>query len=143
MKKITISGDRRVGKTSFLANSIINHLTDPRVKSEACLVASAPSQGMVRNLHNRIIEQLKLTGEKFSYDYNEIRVGDKKCRFVSPDPIYFIGLQIDYIFLDEATYFPKSFLDFIDTIMRPNVVVIQTHTTDPKSKEYLDGVVIT
>jgi len=129
-KILKLSGDRQSGRTTFLVNSIFVHLLDPSLSNDISLVVSAPTTGSRLLLAENIISKLEKANENFSSsrDVGEIKiiVGKKVCRIVPPEPRFFIGHKINYIFLDNADYLDEAFKDFIDLIMRPNVVVLQT-----------------
>lgn len=128
--RITVTGDRCSGRTTLLINSIVAHLTDPRLKDDVQLIASAGVQSQNRNLFERILNELQARDVEVTravHTYLEIEVGKRKLRIVPAKPESFIGHQFDYVFLDNFDFMDKGFQLFMDEIIRPFVVVVQTN----------------
>jgi predicted AAA+ superfamily ATPase len=141
LKRInTISGTRRSGKTEILANSIFAHLMDASLKDKRILVYTA-SSFMINDLLERITKKLptdknisiskanssaKITCNDTTATFKTVGINKTEFPFMED----FIGRQVDYLFLDQVDYMPTEFTKFIDTFVRPNIVVIQTITTD-------------
>lgn len=126
MKKINIIGERQTGKSTLLIHSMFVHLIDKQLPTEFTMIASAPNVGMRRILFDGLIDRLKESGIKYTASVDFISVEGRMCKFLAPLPSEFIGRNFDYVFLDNVDYFDKRFLDFIDMIIRPNVIVVQT-----------------
>lgn len=127
MKKIKIVGERRTGRSTMLINSMFVHLIDDTLKEDLVMIASASNAMGRQQLNNGLVEKLSSSKINFSASINKIEVNGRTCLFLPPDPRSFIGIKFDYVFLDNVEFFDSRFIDFIDTIIRPNVIVVQTH----------------
>lgn len=128
MKKLQILGERQSGKSTMLVESMFVHLTDESLRKDLIMVASSHNKIAIRHLKKALIN--KLAANKLEVNVvekeNLIQVGDRTCLFLDPTPGAFIGRSFDYVFLDNADFLGNNFLNFIDMIVRPYAVVIQT-----------------
>lgn len=132
MKNIKISGDRQLGKSNILVDSIVTHVLDEGVKSDVKIVVTAPNQASRKTLQSLVAKVLHQKGVEFrsvipiATGNGSITIQDKTITFLIPEMKYFIGRQIDYVFIDRSDMMEAGFTDFIDTIIKPFVIVVET-----------------
>lgn len=136
MNKVSITGGRGIGKTVVLVDSIVGHITDPELKEDAALIVCSATIQMNRTIKEAIVAKLQRRKVKFSHRNNKITVGKKSIKFLRAEYSQFIGVDIDYIFIDNIGAMPEEFVKFIDMIMRPNVVVVQTYEDSLEIGDY-------
>jgi hypothetical protein len=136
MNKVSITGGRQIGKAALLVDSIVGHITDPELKDDAALVVCSATPQMNRAIKEAVVAKLQRRKVKFSHRNNKITIGKKSIRFLRAEYSQFIGISIDYIFIDNVGLMPGEFVKFVDMIMRPNVVVIQTYEDSLEIGEY-------
>lgn len=146
MAKVSITGGRRAGKTTFLIDSIVGHITDPELKTDASLVVCAPTQHMIKLIKDAVVAKLERRKVIFSHrsgsNRNSITVDNKTIKFLPTTYSLFIGISIDYLFLDNVEQMPVEFMSFVDMIMRPSVIVIQTYDDSIDVSKYQKNVEI-
>ncbi len=135
MRKLRLEGERGSGKTTQLANIIVNHLTDPSIKPETGLLAVAPNQMMVKLLFekvcNMLLDRKILIQRAVHTPRMEIVIDGRKIVFSHATPNAIVTNKVDYLFIDEVDYIQKEFMDFVNVVARGAAVVIQTGA--PKS----------
>jgi hypothetical protein len=136
MKKITITADRLGGKTKMLSDSIVTHMLDPNLKPDLRLVVTAPYKVMLDQLRESVRDKMPdVPGFKYviTGTSSYIELGKRRINFLMPQMQEMIGREMDYLFVDNIDLMPKGFQDFLDAIVRPYIVVIQT-ASSPETK---------
>ena len=146
MAKVSITGGRKAGKTTFLIDSIVGHITDPELKTDASLVVCAPDKQMLKLIQDAVVAKLERRKVTFAHRSvsrkGSITVDNKTIKFLPTEYTLFIGISIDYLFLDNVEQMPVEFMSFIDMIMRPSVIVIQTYDDSIDVSKYQKNVEI-
>lgn len=142
MKKISKGGNRQSGKTTTLIDSILSHITDQRTKPGASLIVSGANYLNTRYLNKLVIEKLTESKIGFIANGDKILVENKRVSFVAPQMQNYICVDIDFIFLDDVEQMESNFMEFIDTIIRPHVVVIQTRGGDKALNKFKSPITI-
>lgn len=128
---------RSLSKTKVLVDAILIYMTCEDAEEETYFLA-APSVQQGRHMIDDIVHILN--AQKIGFKYwrtnGSIRlvVGSKTLRLVHPQGFLadMITSRIDAIFIQDCNRMPVGFQDFIDQIMRPCVVVIETSSNRKK-----------
>jgi hypothetical protein len=119
-------------KSKVLVDAIILYLTDVTNPDEGVYFLGTPSIGQSKYMMDDIIHALTLRKVGFKYwnsnGNQKIIVGNKTLQVVAannPMPAM-IGCRIDALFVQDFYRMPAGFQDFVDLILRPCVIVIQT-----------------
>jgi tRNA(Met) C34 N-acetyltransferase TmcA len=144
MKSLKISGDRQVGKSNILAESIMTHILDDGIKNNVNIVATAPTISARKALQASVTKKLNDVGVEFrsvipmASGNGSINLNNNRSiTFVVPNMKYFVGREIDYIFIDNSDMMEVGFMDFINMVMKPFVIVVETQNRSkfPKPTE--------
>lgn len=126
-KSLSYTVDRQGGKTNFLAESIVSHLTDYRVPEGTTMLAFAPNYAQLKVLRDCVRKKLQ-PGEASIATADMIVANGKKILFRAANVEMRGGTKVDYIFMDNTDLMSDEFKLSIDPL-RAYAIVIETTST--------------